>query len=82
MLRVSKFPRRTRSRKPYMLVNFGVDYKTGGIKLAAGIDNVLKKKINATYNTTGTATAGTVAATAKTFNEPGRTFWLSLTNSF
>ncbi|WP_207080840.1 TonB-dependent receptor domain-containing protein [Novosphingobium sp. KA1] len=69
-------------RKPYMLVNFGVDYKTGGIKLAAGIDNVLKKKINATYNTTGTATAGTVAATAKTFNEPGRTFWLSLTNSF
>ncbi len=65
------------SRKAYTLVNFGVDGRIDGLKLAAGIDNIFRKRIRAT-----SGSAGNDGANANTFNEPGRTFWLSAGASF
>lgn len=61
-------------RDPYTTLNFGLDYQINdNARLSAGVNNLA--------NTRQFATAGS-PGNANTFNEPGRSYYLSLTGSF
>jgi len=59
------------TRDPYTIFNFGLDYKpTEQLKISAGINNLFDERLFRTGNG------------ANTYNEPGRTYYLSLAGTF
>lgn len=61
-------------RDPYTTLDFSLDYEVNdNMRLTAGVNNLI--------NTREFATAGG-PGNANTFNEPGRSFYLSLTGTF
>ena len=62
------------AKDPYTTASFSLDYQVNeNVKLAAGVNNLLNTRQFATSGTTGNA---------NTYNEPGRSYYLSLTGSF
>ena len=74
------------SRDAYTLVNVSADYEVNdNVSFAAGINNLFDKKVHATGGAVLNENAngsGINASNANTYNEPGRTYWLSLTAKF
>ncbi|MCX8995966.1 FepA family TonB-dependent siderophore receptor [Rhizobiaceae bacterium BDR2-2] len=67
------------ARKPYTIVNLSLDYDYNeNVKVAAGVNNLFNKQLYATGGGVGTGTT----SSANTYNEPGRTYWVSLTGTF
>lgn len=66
-------PASLETRDPYTIFNFGLDYEFNeNLKLTAGVNNLFDERLFRTNNGTG----------ANTFNEPGRSYTLSLTGRF
>lgn len=71
---------------PYALLGFSGQYRVNKhLRLTAGIDNLLDKRIHRRGNASG-VNLGTpnemAGAGAYTYNQPGRTFFVSATSSF
>lgn len=74
------------SRAAYTLVNISADYEVNdNLSFAAGVNNLFNKQIHATGGAVQNESAngtGENASNANTYNEPGRSYWLSLTARF
>lgn len=74
------------ARKAYTLVNISADYEVNdNVSFSAGVNNVFDKRLFATGGAVQSESAngsGSNASNANTFNEPGRSYWLSLKAKF
>jgi ferric enterobactin receptor len=74
------------ARKAYTLVNISADYEVNdNVSFSAGVNNLFDKRLFATGGAVQSESAngsGTNASNANTFNEPGRSYWLSLKAKF
>nr|WP_277621993.1 TonB-dependent receptor [Pseudomonas aeruginosa] len=66
---------------PYAIAGLGGTYRLSkNLSLGAGVDNLFDKRLFRAGNAQGVV--GIDGAGAATYNEPGRTFYTSLTASF
>ena len=68
---------------PYAIFNLSTGYQLfKNLKVSAGINNVFDKRQFRAGNSVSVGTSTALGAGAYTYNEPGRTYFLSLTSSF
>lgn len=72
---------------PYAVFGLGGNYEVSkGLKVAAGVNNLFDKRQfragNSVSVVSGAVTTTSLGAGAATYNEPGRTFYVSATQSF
>lgn len=72
-------------RAPYSLVGISGNYRVSkNLRVGFGVRNLFDKRLYREGNASGTSNGANVisGAGADTYNEPGRSFWASLTASF
>ncbi|MGE4497715.1 MAG: FepA family TonB-dependent siderophore receptor [Deferribacterales bacterium] len=71
--------------EPYALVGLSAQYKVfENLSMRAGVNNIFDKQIHRKGNSASASAtaAGAEKANAYTYNEPGRSYWLSMTMDF